>query len=172
MHRLLELGQRVRITLKTGVPAIAILLLASKTAIAQQVSHTTALDVIRTVMEHRLYWEQDTTKFSACQVFEYAGRPPDLTERLGSLAETFIGPVEGDPCANQETRSAGISIYGLSVEDSTVHLRLRIFKGEYAHVADYSLLPGRGVKPWRVHQVLLHGWTQFSRRTTTPGTDT
>jgi hypothetical protein len=142
--------------------SIGAILAISMSAFAQEGPDTIAIELLRTVMPHRLMWLRDSTLYNACQIYEKLGRPENLAERLGPHGGPLLNR-QGDPCAGPRPRGSAINLSSITVEDSIARVVLYVIRGEFGHEEEYTLrTPPPGGPSWAIEEVRLSGWTHYN----------
>jgi hypothetical protein len=137
------------------------ILASALSACGQDISDTTNIELVRTVMEHRLIWMQDSTQYNACRIHEQLGRPDNLSARLGPLGSRLLNQLD-NPCAAPRPKGPVINLMSVTVEDSIGRVILFIIRGEFGHEEEYMLRMTPGGPPWAIEEVRLTGWTHYN----------
>ena len=149
MHQILTRG--------AGLAFLGIVMSAVDAA-CQSVSGELA--AVNTVLDFRLNWVGDATKFNACSVYNATGRPADFPARIlpplaRGLDHTSVpceGRAPGVPGAwTPEVLVDSIAVHG---ESATVLLTIR--KGEISYREEYSLV-NPSASRWGMNEVRTFG---------------
>lgn len=162
-----------QVVIRTFLLCVAVAL--PGTAGAQQASETGRIGAVNSVIEYRIVFMDDTTRFDACSVHRWMGRPDTLAAVLTRRSRRVVAPVEA-PCerasaAPAQRPSRVVRVDSVAVADTTAHVFLTVFKGETRVFEKYDLRaysPGPG---WGINTVTLTGAlriTPGSRRPPTP----
>jgi hypothetical protein len=112
---------------------------------AQGGSPTLATSVIGAVMEYRLEWIGDSTKFDACRAFRVAGEPADFPAGIRTPVQRLLDE-RANPC-RQHGVSLGTDAYNQRIvlvdsliqRDSMTYVFLTVRRGEKTHRENYTM---------------------------------
>jgi hypothetical protein len=112
---------------------------------AQGGSPTRATTVIGAVIEYRLNWLGDSTKFDACRAFRVAGEPADFPAGIRSQAHRLLDERD-DPCRRhsasrqtEENKRRIVLVDSLIQRDSMTYVFLTVRRGEKTHRENYTM---------------------------------
>lgn len=129
--------------------------------------HSAKLRAINAVMDFRLSWAGDSTKFDACSVFTALDRPTDFPNGILAPFHRLLDRTT-EPCADDASRAASqyptyvVKVDSLSLADSTGAVLLTVRKHEHRYFEHYELTAVDRERPMAgVRQVRTWGMVQF-----------
>jgi hypothetical protein len=132
------------------------------------------VSAINAVIDYRLNWMGDSTRFDACSVYRAAGSAQDVETELLPAFRGFVG-ARGAPCEAPETvdprREVRVLVDSMNLSGPEGQVYLTVRRGEQTHEEEYQL-----VHPpqWAVRRVVLFHAIRvyYARPGTGPGRPT
>lgn len=123
-------------------------------------------EIVGSVMEYRLHWIGDSTRFDGCAVYRAAGRPSDFPSGIKAPIQHLLDR-RTDPCSrtaianpSHHTRRI-VLVDSLTTSDSLAHVYLTVHRKERTHRENYTVrVPASGGAGAGVQRVTLWGAIQ------------
>ncbi|HEX6749447.1 MAG TPA: hypothetical protein VF092_19280 [Longimicrobium sp.] len=144
--------------------AAAATVLAASTLPAQAASATPQVAALNTVMDFRLNWVGDSTKFDACSVYRSVRRPASFPEGLLPAFRVALDRT-GQPCVENASaadprNTVRVRVDSVSVGETAATVNLTVRKGELTYVEEYHLVSTTGGTSWGLNDVKVHRATR------------
>lgn len=138
---------------------LTLLIALPRPARAQEKADSVALEVVRAMMERRVWWRIDTTEFIACSIYEKLGRPANLAERLGPVASSLLdSPV--NPCDARTRSESDIALVSVAVADTTAEVILLVHRGANSYV-EKCMMRLSERDGWTLTEIRTSGWGAY-----------
>ncbi len=154
MHEIIR-----RATVFAGLVAMAI------PAGGQQRGAAGRTEIIGSVMEYRLHWIGDSTRFDACAVYRVAGRPADFPAGIKAPIQQLLNR-RSEPCGGTagsgfpRTTRRIVLVDSIATRDSVSLVYLTVHRGERTHRENYTVRASPGGRGAHVQTVTLWGAIQ------------
>lgn len=132
------------------------------TAVAgQRATDPPRIAAVNTVIDYRVVWMEDTTRFDACMVYEAMGRPENLLAVLTRSARRVVTPgtepCSGAPRPAPQTPTRIVRVDSVALGDTLGRVFVTVWKGEKRVFETYHLNPISGGSQWGVRNVIQWG---------------
>lgn len=122
------------------------------------------LDAVNTVLDFRINWVGDFTKFDACSIFEAVGKPADFPRGVLSPFLRALDSAAPD-CGNPRSEESPASGSRVVVDSIAIHAEsattyITVHKGEQVYREDYHLVNRTPGAPWGLREVRTWGATR------------
>lgn len=151
-----------RILIRIVLPAFAALVIPATGGFCQAVNPK--IEAVNTVLDFRLNWVGDPTKFSACSVFDAVGRPADFPRGvLPPLLRGFDSTTPNCTARHPEASSASrprVAVDSVTLQDNSATAYVTVHKGEQVYREDYYLINRTPGVRWGLREVRVWGATR------------
>ncbi|HEX6749449.1 MAG TPA: hypothetical protein VF092_19290 [Longimicrobium sp.] len=146
------------------VAGVVLAMLAAAPLKAQRAPATPEMGAVNTVIDFRLNWVSDSTKFDACSVYRSIGRPANFPSGLRDAFHVALNRTT-DPCAAaasavDRNREVRVLVDSVTVGDSAAMVYLTVRKDEETYREDYHLVNPSPGGNWGFDRVVVHGATR------------
>jgi len=140
-----------------------LLSICSRRGVAAQADRSSPrLDAVNAVIEFRMNWMRDTTKFDACSVYRAVGSQQEVASGLLPAFRNVL-LARSTPCDQPENidprHEVRVLVDSLVLSDTTGRAFLTVRRGEQRHQEEYEL--GNPRAGWTVKRAILSGATRF-----------